>query len=277
MTWTNRPEWQTVTPLDLSDFDTVLVLAAHPDDETLGAGGLIATAAAAGLDVALGVFTAGEHSHPNSTTHPPELLARRREAELRAAANELAPAGVVWLLDLEDGRVAEHEQELVEVLVPALGDARRTLVVAPWRHDGHPDHEAVGRAAATAAHRTGATLWEYPIWWWHWASPADAPWADLAPAPELSSGRHRASALAALAHASQVLTEPLSTRAGDRRALSCEPQFVTERTSCASAESVLRPRRRGHALDESFDAHQARKPVGRDFDRSWYERRKRDL
>jgi hypothetical protein len=37
------------------------------------------------------------------------------------------------------------------------------------RGDGHPDHEAVGRAARSAARRTDAILLEYPIWMWHWA------------------------------------------------------------------------------------------------------------
>ena len=48
-----------------------------------------------------------------------------------------------------------------------------------WSHgDGHPDHEAVGRAAASACAHTGSTLLEYPVWMWHWATPADpdVPW-----------------------------------------------------------------------------------------------------
>ena len=50
-----------------------------------------------------------------------------------------------------------------------------------------PDHEAVGRAAAAAAARTGAVLVEYPVWMWHWATPGDAavPW-DRARAVPLS-------------------------------------------------------------------------------------------
>lgn len=50
---------------------------------------------------------------------------------------------------------------------------------ATWRGDGHPDHEAVGRAAAAAAARTGAVLVEYPVWMWHWARPGDpaVPWS----------------------------------------------------------------------------------------------------
>jgi LmbE family N-acetylglucosaminyl deacetylase len=50
--------------------------------------------------------------------------------------------------------------------------------LATWRGDGHPDHEAVGRAAAAACAATGAILLEYPIWTWHWAEPDDerVPW-----------------------------------------------------------------------------------------------------
>jgi LmbE family N-acetylglucosaminyl deacetylase len=52
---------------------------------------------------------------------------------------------------------------------------------ATWRGDGHPDHESVGRAAAAATERTGATLLEYPIWMWHWARPDDdaVPWQRM--------------------------------------------------------------------------------------------------
>ena len=179
--WAERPEWEHVPSADLDGFDHVLVVAAHPDDETLGAGGLIATAAVADLDVHLFVCTAGEHSHPNSTTHRPEELATRREDEVRAALGELAPSGAgITLLNVEDGHLDEARAgPWSQLLVRLIKDGRRTLIVAPWRHDGHPDHDAAGRAAATTARRTGATLWEYPIWWWHWARPGDAPWDDL--------------------------------------------------------------------------------------------------
>ena len=160
--WAARPEWEHVPSADLYGFDQVLVVAAHPDDETLGAGGLIATAAAADLDIQLFVCTAGEHSHPNSTTHRPEDLATRRENEVRAALSELAPGAGITLLNVQDGHLDEHEQTLVALLVRLIKDGRRTLIVAPWRHDGHPDHDAAGRAAATTAHRTGATLLGVP-------------------------------------------------------------------------------------------------------------------
>ena len=49
------------------------------------------------------------------------------------------------------------------------------VVLAPWSGDGHPDHEACGRAARRAA----AAVLEYPVWTWHWAEPDDArvPWS----------------------------------------------------------------------------------------------------
>jgi LmbE family N-acetylglucosaminyl deacetylase len=55
---------------------------------------------------------------------------------------------------------------------------RGTWCAATWRGDGHPDHEAVGRAAAVAARNADAVFIEYPIWMWHWATPEDpaVPW-----------------------------------------------------------------------------------------------------
>jgi LmbE family N-acetylglucosaminyl deacetylase len=77
-----------------------------------------------------------------------------------------------------DGAVADHEDRLARVLADRL-DAR-SIVLATWRGDGHPDHEATGRAAASAAAASGARLVEYPVWAWSWAHPGDGrvPWAS---------------------------------------------------------------------------------------------------
>ncbi len=156
----------------------VVVLAAHPDDETLGAGGLVSSAHAAGLEVVVVVATRGEGSHPRSPTYDRERLAAARSEELRAAIEVLSPGAEPHLVGWPDGAVRDHEDDLVSYVVDLVGDGRGTLLVAPWRSDGHPDHEAVGRAAATVAARTGARLLEYPVWFWHWGSPDQGPWAD---------------------------------------------------------------------------------------------------
>ena len=264
--WAARPEWAHVPSADLDGFDHVLVVAAHPDDETLGAGGLIATAAAADLDVHLFVCTAGEHSHPNSTTHRPEDLATRRENEVRGALGELAPGAGITLLNVQDGHLDEHEQRLVALLVRLVKDGRRTLIVAPWRHDGHPDHDAAGRAAATTAHRTGATLWEYPIWWWHWAQPGEAPWDDLRQL-DLTDAASRRRRRALTHHRSQ--TEPLSDAPGDEALL--RPHFVQHFTG---------PRERfilQETPDDSLDRLHRAEPDPWGVDERRYERRKRAL
>jgi hypothetical protein len=156
------------------------VVGAHPDDETLGAGGLVHLAARAGLRVVVVSATAGEGSHPGSPTHDAHALATRRRGELERAVALLAPDADVVCLDHPDGALADLEEELVAALVATIGTTgERTVLVAPWRRDGHPDHEAVGRAAAVAARRTDARTLEYPVWAWHWGTAADLPWDEV--------------------------------------------------------------------------------------------------
>ena len=70
----------------------LVVVAAHPDDESLGAGGLLATAHERGLEIDLVLLTAGELSHPASPTHSREVLGRRRLAEAKDALPRGRPA-----------------------------------------------------------------------------------------------------------------------------------------------------------------------------------------
>jgi LmbE family N-acetylglucosaminyl deacetylase len=135
----------------------VVVVAAHPDDESLGAGGLIASAAAAGARVHVIVASNGEASHPGSPTHSAGRLAEIRRHEVRAAVAELDPAAGVTLLDLPDGRLREHARELVDAIATHLADRVHggggILLVTPWRGDRHPDHEACAQAGTDAVNR----------------------------------------------------------------------------------------------------------------------------
>ena len=64
------------------------------------------------------------------------------------------------------------------------------LVLAPWAHDGHPDHDEVGLAAERACDGAEARLWAYLVWAWHWAQPSELPW-DKARRTELDDATAR--------------------------------------------------------------------------------------
>lgn len=159
--------------LDLSGYEGLLVVAAHPDDETLGGGGLIARAAELCLPIHVVVATGG------SPDGDPDVVATRR-AELAAAVAELAPDALVTTWDYPDAATGSRRADLLEDLA-RLVEATPVdwLIAAPWSGDGHHDHEVVGAATAEAA--AGRPLVGYPIWMWHWADPADAavPWPRM--------------------------------------------------------------------------------------------------
>jgi LmbE family N-acetylglucosaminyl deacetylase len=204
--WRNHPSWGRVPPLVLSNGDEactrLVVVSAHPVDESLGAGGLIATAHAAGIVVYVVLLTAGEapSSGGQMSRH---ALATRRLAEVEDALQALAPASPVVYLGASGGEVGDSEEEVAASLAELIGAGHRTLLAAPWRRDGHPDHDAGGRAAAEAARRTGARLVEYPIRAWRDRSPDTAPWRTMRRL-ELSPEAQRSKERAIAAHVSQV-------------------------------------------------------------------------
>ena len=172
----------TLPPLQLDGLERLVVVAAHPDDETLGAGGLLARAAQRGLPIVVVVLSSGEASHPDSTTHSAPQLAALREAELAEACAALAPAADLRLIRLPDGGLSDRLDEATLAVTNAIdGGGPGTWVIAPWRSDGHPDHTAAGEAAATAVANANARLLEYPIWAWHWSAPGSDVWAGVWP------------------------------------------------------------------------------------------------
>lgn len=196
----------------------LLVLAAHPDDETLGAGGLIAASAASGARVEVIIATDGAASHPDSPTHTPNQLARRRREEATEAVARLDPLATVTFLGLPDGRLDQRRRELEQAVAGRLRPG--CLVVTPWRGDRHPDHAACALATrAVLRRRVGCAHWQYPIWAWHWADPAadELAWSALHRL-ELAPGPRSAKQGALACYRSQH--EPLSDQPGDAAVLS---------------------------------------------------------
>lgn len=187
-----------------------VVVAPHPDDEVLGAGGLMSHLAQAGRDLLIMPVTDGTASHPGSSRWTPERLAQERPLETVRALALLGLSRIrLHRLGLHDGQLAEQEALLTRQVALQLrpGD----VVITTWRQDGHPDHEATGRACAAAAQQAGAQLIEMPVWAWHWARPGDPrlPWSRACRLP-LSPDVEQRKRLAVAAFTSQTRPDPTS-------------------------------------------------------------------
>ncbi len=158
-------EWASQAPEWVPQPGHIVVVTPHPDDETLGAGGLIFTCAQTATRVTVISVTDGEAACPEV---PVLDGIRRRELVSAMRVLELAPADIVRL-GLPDGGVSACEVELAQALAKCIPDG--AVVVAPFEFDGHPDHEAVARACKSAALERGLMLVRYPIWAWHRGSP----------------------------------------------------------------------------------------------------------
>lgn len=177
--WRSWSGWGSVPELGEAALDgqRIVVVAPHPDDEVLGVGGLLRLASARTSTIEIAAVSDGEACRLDWVAL--DVAERRavRRAEVRAALGRLGVDARVTHHELPDGEVAAHEAALAHRLTGALRGA--TWCLAPWPLDGHPDHEAAGRAALVAGAATGVPVAQYPIWAWHWAEPGDArlPWS----------------------------------------------------------------------------------------------------
>lgn len=187
--WRAWPGLGALPELAYGGWRSAVVIAAHPDDEVLGLGGLLALLAASGVRLRLVAVTDGEASHPG--IDDVAALVARRVGETTSALAALGAGGVeIVRLGMPDTGLAEREGELARALGRAASGFE--VCLAPWEADVHSDHEAAGRAAVSAGLRPHF----YPIWAWHWARPGDArlPWerALRIPLPPAVQARKRA-------------------------------------------------------------------------------------
>ncbi|WP_295621864.1 PIG-L deacetylase family protein [Chamaesiphon sp. GL140_3_metabinner_50] len=169
----SSPETLPLRDLSAIDRQRVVIVAPHPDDETLGCGGAIALLCDKGYRVKVLVISDGTGSHPNSQKYPAPLLQSIRSQETIAALGILGvEPNAISFLQLKDGAVPTitsptfHQAKALcrNYLQATLPDT----IFLPWRCDPHADHRASWQLIQAAVLSLGITpqIIEYPIWDW---------------------------------------------------------------------------------------------------------------
>ena len=158
------------TVSDVIGAGSCLVLAPHPDDESLGCGGLIARCCLESRPPLVVILTDGSGSHPGSRQYPPARLATVREVEAARAVQALGlpPERLVFLreVDTQAPHGGPAFDAIVSRLVASMATFGCSAILGPWRGDPHCDHAAAALIAAETARIAGARQVSYPVWGW---------------------------------------------------------------------------------------------------------------
>lgn len=141
---------------------TLLLIFAHPDDETLLTGGTACKHASEGGRVVLATATRGESGKPGDPPLcTPDELPVVREGELRRAA-ELLGIAELHLLGYRDRDLASAPPDRIREQLVSLIRACRPQVVVSFDPNGgnlHPDHVAISRFAIDAVTAAADRRW----------------------------------------------------------------------------------------------------------------------
>lgn len=157
---------------------SAVVFAPHPDDETLGCGGVLALKARKGHRPHVVVMTDGTASHSDRMSAI-ELAARRKQECLRAVGRLGVRPDDCSFLGFPDAELRHHKEAAVETVARLIEQQSPRHVFVPSRRDGLPDHVATFEIVSHALKRVGkpVEVFEYPVWLWQtW------PWSASEPA-----------------------------------------------------------------------------------------------
>jgi len=200
-----------VFPQELKNIHSCLILVPHPDDESLGCGGLIAMLRDRNVEVEVLVTTDGSQSHPNSKAFPPDKVKLIRKKEVLTALEILGvDQGNVTFLEGKDTCLPSRNQKGFEDLCYKMaGSIKRLkpqLILVPYELDPHCDHRATWQLLDEALNQFGhLRVWEYPIWLYELASEEDIPKLKSGELKRLNISRYLNTKLQAIhSHVSQT-------------------------------------------------------------------------
>lgn len=147
-------------PLSPKQIRSSLVLIPHPDDESIGCGGLIAKLAQQGTPVHLILVSDGA----GGGGLPPGS-GKVRQQEFAEALRCLGQSLTWECWQLPDGSLSQHVEQLHQQIQRALHCYKPDTLIAPWSRDLHPDHAVLGQAAFACQQKvTGVSLLFYEVW-----------------------------------------------------------------------------------------------------------------
>jgi len=149
---------------DIKQLGTILFVAAHPDDESFLAAGILAAAAHNGQQVVCVTATKGEAGSQDLEKWPLQALGGVRERELRTALAELGVHHHTFFA-YTDGHCAEASVSAAAHQLEAVIKRYRPDTILTFGPDGltgHPDHRAVSAWTDAAAPRL-----DYPLRVYH--------------------------------------------------------------------------------------------------------------
>jgi LmbE family N-acetylglucosaminyl deacetylase len=155
----------------LKTFGPTTIVAAHPDDETLSCGGLIALLRRCKQPASVIVVGDGGSTHNEDSGFTREAHCSMRRIEVVSALHELGiMSRDVEFLGYRDESLPEHAingfEDAVKRMRAALEPLAPETLIIPFRGDANADHSATWHIVRAAARRleTLPRFLEYPVW-----------------------------------------------------------------------------------------------------------------
>ncbi|BES70564.1 PIG-L family deacetylase [Marinobacter nanhaiticus D15-8W] len=153
----------------IEDLGPVLVASPHPDDESLGCGGLIARCADLSIPVTVLAMTSGDASHPGNRVWRRELATIRKREQRNALKTLGLERPDVLALELPDGHLdkitGQMRDRIVELIRDTLQSRAVRSVFVPAVDDCHNDHRETARLMAEVLGQCPVEyVFSYQIW-----------------------------------------------------------------------------------------------------------------
>lgn len=155
--------------INLDNFSKVLILAPHPDDETIGCAGLIQKMLQSGRNVVIIYMTGGERSHSGCCNIDGKIIIdARHDLTVKSAQILGVPQENLHYLNYKDGNISFDDGE-TEKLKSLLENLKPDIIFVPHHGEGWSDHiQTRNIVKKLTSDKASIALYEYCVWFWYY-------------------------------------------------------------------------------------------------------------